>query len=62
MGYLVCSMPKCNLSAHGAHDGHGKNLCRKCFAAYQHGAQQARAQTQGTYFPYIVGGETWEKS
>lgn len=62
MGVMVCSMPKCNSIAHGAHDVTGANLCRKCKAAYERAVEHALIIRQGFKFPYKLGGESWEKS
>ena len=62
MSYLVCSMPTCNLSAHGSHDANGRNLCKKCYAAYLLGISHHLEYTEGKIFTYKVGGETWEKA
>ena len=62
MGYIFCSMPNCRSGAHGAHDANGRNLCKKCHAAYCLGIEHHLMYTQGFIFQYKLGGETWEKA
>ena len=62
MGYMICNMPNCKSISHGAHDANGRNLCRKCSAAYRLGIDHAKLEAQGFQFTYKLGGETWEKA